>query len=823
MSYPIGTNPVEYQGIVEDRMDPLEVGRVRVRVFGIHSPDLGQVPTDSLPWAQVKGDAYLNGGNSGIGWSPVGILPGTMVWVYFADGEEYQVPIVTGICAGINDAIGSGDTSSPLVVDTSSSTNTTPPASAPAAQQATTTAQQAATNWKLGQTSEKYETGGKGVTTISTGFLDSQHTKKDPGGKSYGPWQLASVYTTREGIEKTTGTTLEAYIKQSSYREKFRPYQLASDGFDYQWKQICNTEGQAFKEEQYQYIMDSHYNPEMSSLSSLGLDTRGPGVQDCIWSMAVQHRANTRKWVKQALAGMDVASLSDADVVTLVMNDRMRRFPQFSSRYNPELKDLLALCPDTTTEAAKKPATPSGKDAYGQPTYDAPKTTPTITATQGSAKGSFRDPSGTYPRKGYKGKPDTNNLARNTSINTTVVQKKKTVVKGNGFNEPKTPYAAKYPYNKVFESESGHIIEIDDTPGAERLHTYHKSGSFVEHHPDGTVVYKSVKDEYEIVMGNLGVYVKGDVLVVVEGNVKYKIMGNAEIQSQGNIKMLAQGNMELMCGGTFKSGSIGPATFTSGAMITLDAPSIVENGGGSAQVQVDPMSAVSAALGAADEEPPVDVMDEAAATAITDPSKLPYPVKADPTAATTKREIKEAPAAVDTSKLGDKFSKYFILEEVTTSTTFPAPLQDQAGLTSDQIYANLKFLAQNVLDPIAEKFGKTAFVITSGLRAANGSKSHHVQGAAADIQFQGVAVSEYPHLAEKIRQLLPAFSQIILEYHAKNPVIHVAYSQGDSATPLSSTNGDVKKCFTTFTPNFAPWRIDGNGWYDKAQNLIYTV
>ena len=56
-----------------------------------------------------------------------------------------------------------------------------------------------------------------------------------------------------------------------------------------------------------------------------------------------------------------------------------------------------------------------------------------------------------------------------------------------------------YPYNHVHESESGHIHEMDDTPGGERLFTQHKSGTFEEIHPTGTKVVKVIGDNYEIV------------------------------------------------------------------------------------------------------------------------------------------------------------------------------------------------------------------------------------------------------------------------------------------------------------------------------------
>lgn len=68
------------------------------------------------------------------------------------------------------------------------------------------------------------------------------------------------------------------------------------------------------------------------------------------------------------------------------------------------------------------------------------------------------------------------------------------------FTEPETPYNAKYPYNHVYFSEGGHIIEVDDTPNFERLHWYHRTGSFKEIHPNGLTVEKIVDDEYRIVL-----------------------------------------------------------------------------------------------------------------------------------------------------------------------------------------------------------------------------------------------------------------------------------------------------------------------------------
>ena len=114
--------------------------------------------------------------------------------------------------------------------------------------------------------------------------------------------------------------------------------------------------------------------------------------------------------------------------------------------------------------------------------------------------------------------PTLSRLARNENIEQTIVTPKQSnlasgtaighITSGVGsdegvadetFQEPKTPYNTVYPFNHVTESESGHTIEIDDTPGAERLHWYHRSGTFNEIHPEGEEVNNVKKSEYNIV------------------------------------------------------------------------------------------------------------------------------------------------------------------------------------------------------------------------------------------------------------------------------------------------------------------------------------
>ena len=101
--------------------------------------------------------------------------------------------------------------------------------------------------------------------------------------------------------------------------------------------------------------------------------------------------------------------------------------------------------------------------------------------------------------------------------------------------EPSSPYNAKYPYNKVFRTESGHLIEIDDTVSKERIHIMHKTGTYVEIDRDGQVVIKSVDNRFDVTTKDNNVYVGGNVNVRVKGNVNMLVDGTYTVESRGNM------------------------------------------------------------------------------------------------------------------------------------------------------------------------------------------------------------------------------------------------------------------------------------------------
>lgn len=98
--------------------------------------------------------------------------------------------------------------------------------------------------------------------------------------------------------------------------------------------------------------------------------------------------------------------------------------------------------------------------------------------------------------------------------------------------EPMKKFASVYPYNNVYESESGHLFEMDDTPSQERINLFHRIGSYKEMHADGDVFEKAKKDKYETIEGNETVYVGKNLNLIVDGDTTFTIKGNFNVQCE---------------------------------------------------------------------------------------------------------------------------------------------------------------------------------------------------------------------------------------------------------------------------------------------------
>ena len=223
---------------------------------------------------------------------------------------------------------------------------------------------------------------------------------------------------------------------------------------------------------------------------------------------------------------------------------------------------------------------------------------PLTTGSQNLAEGlGFSDPNGIFPRHAEN---DVNRLARNDADNEHLTLTDRKVTRntylgiptantievkngvdiapseGDVWSLPENTYATEYPYGHVFESESGHILEFDDTPNKERILQYHHSGTETEITAEGTKNEVNKDSTHTITEKDSKVYIKGNSDITING--RHKIMLNADgaagnnydiqvgcganvnIQvSQGNINMaaldgdinmFANNNMNIRAGGT---------------------------------------------------------------------------------------------------------------------------------------------------------------------------------------------------------------------------------------------------------------------------------
>lgn len=178
----------------------------------------------------------------------------------------------------------------------------------------------------------------------------------------------------------------------------------------------------------------------------------------------------------------------------------------------------------------------------------------------------FSDPSGKFPLSDRLGEPDSSRLSRGNTSDTAIENKNNSLIDSitsvnESWSEPKSPYNAQYPHNSVNQTESGHVIEVDDTPGAERLHNYHKSGTFDEIHPDGTKVTKVVMDNYTLILGNDNVLVEGSVNITINSNANIDVNGDINIKNSGDVNLDVGRNLSVKSNGKADFESNGPMSF----------------------------------------------------------------------------------------------------------------------------------------------------------------------------------------------------------------------------------------------------------------------
>ena len=132
----------------------------------------------------------------------------------------------------------------------------------------------------LGKLSAKYETGGRGPGTVSTGAGDR-------GGVSYGSYQMAS----KMGVPAR-------FVGQAGFpwAQDFQNLVPGTAQFTACWKRIAAAQTDAFQEAQHAYIKKTHYDmlaAKILSDDNVDVNSRSHALQDVVWSTAVQHGGAT--------------------------------------------------------------------------------------------------------------------------------------------------------------------------------------------------------------------------------------------------------------------------------------------------------------------------------------------------------------------------------------------------------------------------------------------------------------------------------------------------------------------------------------------------
>lgn len=182
--------------------------------------------------------------------------------------------------------------------------------------------------------------------------------------------------------------------------------------------------------------------------------------------------------------------------------------------------------------------------------------------------------------------PDVNRLARNANINDTIIGTRDNntdlnipIAFGGTYDEPKSTYDAVYPYNHVTETESGHVVEMDDTPGAERTHYWDRSGSFEETQDDGTTIRKVVGDGYEIIMKGQNIHIMGKLRETVQQDANLLFQQRLNVEVDGNVNLLVKGGIFVQVDGELDFTVGGSVNIKSAGDINMDAPHIWLNSG----------------------------------------------------------------------------------------------------------------------------------------------------------------------------------------------------------------------------------------------------
>lgn len=504
-------NLIWWTGVVEDRDDPEKLGRCRVRIFNYHTDDVGLLPTKDLPWA-IPMQSITSAATSGVGSTPIGIVTGTWVVGFFLDGTDSQSPVIMGTIAGkptkseeakekekqlyLENANVLKDINGNIVYDVSGEPVIRP-----------------------SDTNDTYYY--KPLTTVQVSSVIAALGRKLSGGNyskigdsgQLGKYQFDAATLINMGyVSRPAGGIVdETTLDNDNYwtgKGGIRSKELFLDSVTVQENLI--------KE-----LFDDTYKDLLVS-GKISVNGDPAIVAGLIATGIVFGSLNADKLDKK--------------------NDNGEKARDYFILGNSSLGG------DANEFYSK----------YGQSidTYIPNQETQSLTNEELAKVKGFQDPNKKYPKYEYSGLTDINKLAVgdrshllfNTKDNKRV-EKINLAQSAQTWDEPESAFAGNYPYNQVIETECGHVIELDSTPNAERIHVFHKSGSYIEIDVNGTSVRKVVGENYEVFDRNNFVYVKGAQCLTVEGKTSILVKDDCNINVEGDLDVTTNGQAFVQAAG----------------------------------------------------------------------------------------------------------------------------------------------------------------------------------------------------------------------------------------------------------------------------------
>lgn len=202
--------------------------------------------------------------------------------------------------------------------------------------------------YRLGSITGRYESGGGGVGTISSG-------RGDPGGVSYGTHQLSTNAGTKAAF-------LQAPEGQA-FSTRFAGMEPGTPEFNRAYEELVADQGPALEEAQRGFLLRTHFEPVAQRAKQMGLPVENPAIAEALYSMSVQHSGQGNIQILNDAMARIPQGASEEQIIDALYDARGDYADQFvdrsagSGRYERERRDVKKLLGDVRNQ---------GRDAVAQ-------------------------------------------------------------------------------------------------------------------------------------------------------------------------------------------------------------------------------------------------------------------------------------------------------------------------------------------------------------------------------------------------------------------------------------------------------------------------